>query len=126
MVLQDFAKSLKEDYVDAFPSVDIASLQVSFSDFKRDGLRLNGRAAVLTLKPVSLEYNSHNRKGTLSVRFTAGQEAEAKGWIQRNSKRLIRDKNIALTTGVLPPEANYQVIEAKTEGNVMAIEFKAK
>ena len=126
MVMQDFAKSLKEDYVDAFPSADIASLQVSFSGFKREGLRLSGRAAVLTLKPISLDYNVHTRHGKLTVRFTAGQESEAKDWIQRNIKRLIRDKNIALTTGAFPPEANYQVIEAKTEGNVMAIEFKAE
>ena len=125
-VLLDFAKSLKEDYRDAFPSADVASLEVSFSGFKREGLRLSGHAAVLTLKPISLDYNAHTRSGKLSVRFTAGQESEAKVWIQRNIKRLIRDKNIALTTGAFPPEANYQVIEAKTEGNVMAIEFKAE
>ena len=125
-VLLDFAKSLKEDYRDAFPSVDMASLEVSFSGFKREGLRLSGRAAVLTLKPISLDYNAHTRSGKLSVRFTAGQESEAKVWIQRNIKRLIRDKNIALTAGTLPPEAGYQVIEEKTEGNVMAIEFKSE
>lgn len=125
-VLQEFAKSLKEDYIDAFPSADIASLEVSFSGFKRDGLRLNGSAAVLTLKPTSLDYNVHTRHGKLTVRFTAGQESEAKVWIRRNIKRLVRDKNIALTTGTLPPEAGYQVIEEKIEGNVMAIEFKAE
>lgn len=123
MVLQDFAKSLKEDYVDAFPSVDIASLEVLFSAFKRDGLRLSGRAEVLTLKPVSLEYNSHNRKGTMSVRFAEGQVSEASTWIRRNVKTLVRDKNIALTSGSLPPEGKFEITNEKIDGNVMTIEF---
>lgn len=123
MVLQDFAKSLKEDYVDAFPSVDIASLQVSFSGFKRGALRLSGRAAVLTLKPVSLEYNSHNRKGIMSVRFAEGQVSEASTWIRRNIKTLVRDKNIALTSGSLPPEGKFAITNEKIDGNVMTIEF---
>ena len=112
-VLLDFAKSLKEDYRDAFPSVDMASLEVSFSGFKRDGLRLNGSAAVLTLKPVSLEYNSHNRKGTMSVRFAEGQVSEASAWIRRNVKTLVRDKNIALTSGSLPPEGKFAITNEK-------------
>lgn len=122
-VLQDFAKSLKEDYVDAFPSADIASLEVSFSGFKRDGLRLNGTAAVLTLKPISLEYNPHNRKGSMSVRFAEGQVSEASAWIRRNIKTLVRDKNIALTSGSLPSEGKFAITNEKIDGNVMTIEF---
>lgn len=123
MVMQDFAKSLKEDYRDAFPSADMASLKVSFSGFKRNGLRLNGSAAVLTLKPVSLEYNSHNRKGTMSVRFAEGQVSEASTWIRRNVKTLVRDKNIALTSGSLPSEGKFEITNEKIDGNVMTIEF---
>lgn len=122
-VLLDFAKSLKEDYRDAFPSADMASLKVSFSGFKRNGLRLSGSAAVLTLKPVSLEYNSHNRKGTMSVRFAEGQVSETSTWIRRNIKTLVRDKNIALTSGSLPPEGKFAITNEKIDGNVMTIEF---
>ena len=122
-VLLDFAKSLKEDYRDAFPSVDMASLEVSFSGFKREGLRLSGSAAVLTLKPVSLEYNPHNRRGTMSVRFAEGQVSEASAWIRRNVKTLVRDKNIALTSGSLPPEGKFAITNEKNDGNVMTIEF---
>lgn len=122
-VLLDFAKSLKEDYRDAFPSADMASLKVSFSGFKRNGLRLSGSAAVLTLKPVSLEYNSHNRRGTMSVRFAEGQVSEASTWIRRNIKMLVRDKNIALTSGSLPPEGKFAITNEKIDGNVMTIEF---
>ena len=122
-VLQEFAKSLKEDYIDVFPSADIASLEVLFSGFKRDGLRLSGSASVLTLKPISLEYNSHNRKGIMSVRFTEGQSPEASAWIRRNVKTLVRDKNIALTSGSLPLEGKFAITNEKNDGNVMTIEF---
>ena len=122
-VLLDFAKSLKEDYRDAFPSADVASLEVSFSGFKREGLRLSGHAAVLTLKPVSLEYNPHNRRGTMSVRFAEGQVSEASAWIRRNVKTLVRDKNIALTSGSLPPQGKFAITNEKNDGNVMTIEF---
>lgn len=125
-VLQEFAKSLKEDYIDAFPSADSASLEVSFSGFKRDGLRLSGSAAVLTLKPISLEYNSHNRKGIMSVRFAEGQSSEASAWIRRNIKTLVRDKNVALTNGSRPSEGKFIIINERISGNVMTIEFKAE
>ena len=125
-VLQEFAKSLKEDYIDAFPSADIASLEVLFSGFKRDGLRLSGSAAVLTLKPISFEYNSHNRIGTMSVRFVKGQSSEASVWIRRNIKTLVRDKNVALTNGSRPLEGKFIIINEKINGNVMTIEFKAE
>ncbi|MBR3776140.1 MAG: hypothetical protein IKL02_00895 [Kiritimatiellae bacterium] len=125
-VLLDFAKSLKEDYRDAFPSADMTSLKVSFSGFKRDGLRLSGSAAVLTLKPISLEYNSHNRKGTMSVRFVEGQSSEVSTWIRRNIKTLVRDKNVALTNGSRPSEGKFIIINESISGNVMTIEFKAE
>ena len=125
-VLQEFAKSLKEDYIDAFPSADSASLEVSFSGFKRDGLRLSGSAAVLTLKPISLEYNSYNRKGIMSVRFAEGQSSEASAWIRRNIKTLVQDKNVALTNGSRPLEGKFIIINEKINGNVMTIEFKAE
>lgn len=125
-VLQEFAKSLKEDYIDTFPSADSASLEVSFSGFKRDGLRLSGSAAVLTLKPISLEYNSHNRIGTMSVRFVEGQSSEASAWIRRNIKTLVRDKNVALTNGSRPSEGKFIIINESISGNVMTIEFKAE
>lgn len=104
----------------------MASLKVFFSRFKRDGLRLSGSAAVLTLKPISLEYNSHNRKGTMSVRFVEGQSSEASTWIRRNIKTLVRDKNVALTNGSRPSEGKFIIINESISGNVMTIAFKAE
>ena len=125
-VLVDFMKSVKEEYLDAFPGADAASLEVVFSSLKRDGLRLSGRATVLTIKPISLAYDANTRRGKLSVKFNAGQAKEARDWIRRNIKALVRDKNIALVTGQLPPEAVYSSLGEKIVGNVMEIEFRTE
>ena len=126
-VLQDFMKSIKEEYLDTYPSADVASLVVSFSGLKREGVRISGRAAVLTIKPLSLTYDVHTRRGRLAVKFNAGQAEEAKAWARRNIETLARDKNIALTTGVIPPAAKFYLgREELKDGNVLEIEFKTE
>lgn len=125
-VLQDFSKSVKDEYLDTFPSADVASLVVSFSGLKREGLRISGRAAVLTIKPTSLTYDANTRRGKMAVKFGVGQAEEARAWIHRNIKTLARDKNIALTTGQVPPAATYYSLGEKVEGNIMEIEFKTE
>ena len=125
-VLHEFMKSVKEDYLDTFPNADAASLSVAFSNLKIEGRRIGGRAAVLTVKPLSLTYDATARRGKLSVRFNPGQADEARAWIRRNVKALARDKNIALITGRLPPEATFHTLGEKIDGNVMEIEFKTE
>ena len=51
---------------------------------------------------------------------------EARAWIRKNIETLARDKNIALTTGQLPPEATYYSLGEKIVGNVMEIEFRTE
>ena len=125
-VLHEFKESIKDDYLDAFPGVESESLSVAIPDYKVEGLNIRGRAVVLTIKPLYLTYNPHTRRGRLSVRFNVGQTEEARAWIRKNIKALARDKNIALVTGQLPPEANYYLFDEKINGNVMEIEFKTE
>ena len=91
-----------------------------------NGKMITGRAAVLTIKPTSLTYDANTRRGKMAVKFGVGQAEEARAWIHRNIKTLARDKNIALTTGQLPPEATYYPLGEKVDGNVMEIEFKTE
>lgn len=126
-VLHEFAKSLKEEYLDAVRGSEAAALTVAFSGLKRDGLRISGQAFVLTLKPLSLEYDASTRRGKLSVRFNNGQEAAAREWIRKNISALARDKNIALVSGEIPPVANFFVLcEIVKDGNVLEVEFKTE
>lgn len=126
-VLDEFAKSLKEEYLDAVRGSKAAALTVAFSGLKRDGVRISGQAFVLTLKPLSLEYDANSRMGKLSVRFNDGQEEEARTWIHKNVATMARDKNIALVTGEIPPAANFFVLrETVKDGNKLEVEFKTE
>ena len=105
----------------------IARLVVDFSNVKVDGRRIEGRATMLSIKPVSLTYDATKRRGKLSVQFNQGQvEEAARTWIRRNIETLARDKNIQLTTDERPPAGRFYSLGEKTEGNVMEIEFKTE
>ena len=126
-VLSEFAESVKEEYKDLFPGTDVASLSVAFSDLKIEGERIGGYAVVLTIKPLSLMYDPRTRRGKVSVRFNPGQYKEAREWIHRNIETLARDKNIALTTGQLPPAAKFYLgREELKDGNILEIGFKTE
>ena len=125
-ILRELTVSVKDNYLDAHQNADMASLEVSIPHLKVDGLRIEGRATVLTIKPSSLFYDANTRRGKLSVRFNAGQVEEARAWIRKNIETLARDKNIALTTGELPPKATYYSLGEKIDGNVMEIEFRTE
>ena len=126
-ILKEFAKSVKEEYLDTFPNVDLASLSVAFPNVKVDGLRISGRAVVLTVKPIALAYDSNTRHGKLSVRFNAGMLEEARAFILKNIEALARDKNIALVTGEVPPAAAFYVLgESLKDDNLIEVEFKTE
>lgn len=125
-VLQEFGETLKKEYVYSVPGAKQMPLAVNYTDVKIDGKLIQGRAIVFAMSIVSLSYDANTRRGKLSVRFNAGQAEEARTWIRKNIETLARDKNIALTTGTLPPEATYYSLGEKIDGNVMEIEFKTE
>ncbi len=125
-VTQEFSKSVKESYVNTYPGAKENSLVVDFSSVKVDGRRIEGRATVLSIKPLSLTYDATSRRGKLSVRFNPGQEEATRTWIRRNLEALARDKNIQLTTDERPPAGHFYSLGEKIEGNVMEIEFRTE
>lgn len=125
-VMEEFSKSVKEDYLDTYPTAKETSLVVEFSNVNVDDRRIQGRATVLAMKPLSLSYDPNTRRGKLSVRFNPGQEAAARAWISRNLETMARDKNIMLVTGQQPPAGNYYSLDESIKDNVMEIEFKTE
>jgi len=126
-ILREFMDSVKEDYLDAHQNADAASLMVSFSNLNVNGRRIEGCASVLTIKPLSLSYDTNTRLGKMSVRFSPGQADEARSWIRKNIETLARDKNIALVTGEIPPAAKFYLgREELKDGNILEIEFKTE
>lgn len=126
IVQRDFRKSVEEDYIRTYGPIDCA-VRVDFSELKQVERRIEGVAIVLTIKPLSLSYDNQSRRGTVTVRFGVNQYEEARDWARRNIETLARDKNIALVTGQLPPEARYYSLGEKLkDGNVLEIEFKTE
>ena len=120
-----FAEEIRVAYQSENPGSDASALRVAVQPQLVNG-RIEGRAEVLTITPLSLVYDANTRHGKLSARFNAGQAEEARIWIRKNIETLARDKNIAITTGTLPPEATYYSLGERIEENVMEIEFKTE
>ena len=120
-----FAHEVRNAYKMEYPNADVSTLRIAVQPQLVSG-RIQGRAVVLTIVPVSLSYDVTTRRGRLSVKFNAGQMAEARAWIRKNIKTLARDKNIALVTGQLPPAATYYSLGEKIDGDVMEVEFKTE
>lgn len=125
-VMLDFSKSIVEDYADTFPHAKKEFLRVAFSDVAISGVKISGKASVLTITPLSLTYDANTRQGKLSVRYNSGQVAEARKWILENLETLARDKNIMLTTGTLPPQGEFLIRNETADGNKLEIEFKTE
>ena len=103
------------------------SLFVDFPAYQQKEGRIEGRAVVLTISVASLTYDPNTRTGRLAVKVNANQYEEARKWIRKNIETLARDKNIALTTGEIPPAAKFYLgREELKDGNVLEIEFKTE
>ena len=120
-----FMREVLDAYRSEFPNADVSTLRVYVLPRLVDG-RIEGRAAVLTITPVSLSYDANTRRGKLSIRFNPGQYEEARAWARKNIETLARDKNIVLVTGQIPPDAKYYSLGEKIDGNVMEIEFRTE
>jgi hypothetical protein len=121
-----FAREVLDVYMAEYPNADVSTLRVYVLPRLSHG-RIEGRAKVLTIKPLSLSYDAATRRGKLSVRFNDGQMESARAWIRKNVETLARDKNIALVTGEIPPAAKFYLgREELKDGNVLEIEFKTE
>ncbi len=74
-----------------------------------------------------MNYDPDTRKGCIAVEFAKGHYAEARLWARGNIETLVRDKNVALVTGVVPSEAKFYLgAERVRDGNILEIEFETE
>ena len=127
-VQREFREAVKEDYLETFPSARASTLVVDFTEYRLVDGRLEGRAVVLTLRVVSLDYDAATRCGSMSVKIAASQYAEARRWIRENIETLARDKNIALVTGECPPTSKFYLGDETFDEATctLKIEFKTE
>jgi len=121
-----FANEVRTAYLMEYPNAEASALRVAVQPRLSNG-RIVGRAEVLTIAPVSLSYSASARRGRLAVRFNQNQFEKAREWVRRNIETLARDKNIALVTGEIPPDAKFYLLDEELkDGNILEIEFKTE
>ena len=126
-IQKEFRDAIKRDYAESFPGVKLDSLFVDFPEYKLNNDKIEGRAVVLLISIIAITYDPNTRTGKLAVKVNANQYEEARKWIRKNIEALARDKNIALTTGEIPPAAKFYLgREELKDGNVLEIEFKTE
>ena len=128
-IQREFEDEIRQFYCLRYPRADARSLVFDFKPALKNG-RITGQVEVLTITPVSLVYDPNTRRGKLAVKvvkMTEEQFETARAWIRKNIETLARDKNIALTTGEIPPAAKFYLgREELKDGNVLEIEFKTE
>ncbi len=122
-VQHEFRSMLLEEAARTFDG-DFSTLFVEFPAFNLKGKIVEGRAVVLTMKPLSLAYNPETRRGSISISLAANQFDVARRLVRKNIEALARNSNIVVEEGKLPPAAKFYLgREIVKDGNTLEVEF---
>ena len=125
-ILTDFKVAIIEDYSESYSDVDISTLYVNFPKCEQHGGMLEVQSEVLAITVTSFAYSTQTREGRIVVKFNAEQVEEARRYVRRNISAIARDKNIALITGEVPPEATISIVKDEVgANNTLEVVFKA-
>lgn len=125
-IKRELRQSILEDYRMAFGSRNGISLQADFPEFSISKNRIVGKAVIMQLSVQSLTYDADHSKGVIRVKMGAYSFEEVRRIVRRNIENIVRDKNIALATGEIPPETRFCIgNERVTDEGIMEIEFEA-
>lgn len=120
----ELRRAVAADYAAAYGGGDI---RVDFPEFSMKGAVVEGRAEVMRISVKSLTYDAVLHKGVISVRIGANRFEDARKWVRKNIETLAADKNVALTTGQIPPDARFFLgAERILDGGVLEIEFETE
>lgn len=123
-----FRDALRAQYSYAHPDVNPRYLTVDFLEYSLRKGRIEGRAAILTISPKYLSYDSASRKGRMGVVIGANQFKEVRRWMRKNIEAVATQSNIAVKNGdALPLGARFYIErESLNEDGVYEIEFKTE
>lgn len=98
-------------------------MRVDFLEYNINENVISGRAVVIVLNVLAIEYDPHSRRGKIKARIVPAQLEMARSYLKRNLSVIVRDKNIALEVGRLPPEARFYSLAEDMKGDVLEVEF---
>lgn len=123
-------KELRQTFIDDYRATygvkSGVSLQVDFPEYSIAKDKISGKSVVMQLTVLSLEYNAERSTGVIRVKMGAYSFEEVRRIVRRNIENIVRDKNIALSTGEIPPETRFCIGNERVTGEgIMEIEFEA-
>lgn len=126
-VKNELRASVEDDYRSACGGARGESVQVDFPQFSAKNSIVEGRAEVTRIGVNSLTYDAQTQKGVISVRIGSRSFEDTRAWVRKNIETIVRDKNIALTTGKVPQDKRFFLgAERVLPGNILEIEFETE
>ena len=125
-IKRELRSTIAADYVGAHGG-HLSDVRIDFPDFSLNDGIIEGRAAVMCIEVMSLQYDPEAQKGVIAIKIGYSRFEDARAWVRKNIETLARDKNVALTTGQIPSAARFYLgAERVKEGNVLEIEFETE
>ena len=118
--------TIRHDFAASYPSVNRTVLAVDFVEYEfADGV-IKGVADVLPLNILSYNYDKYTRKGCMRIKVRTNHFNAARQYVRQNVESIVRDKNIALIVGEIPPNARFYLLDESVDDGVLVINFKAE
>ena len=117
---------IRDDFAASYPSVNRAVLVVDFMKYEIDDSFLKGTASVLPLEVHAFDYDKNTRKGRMKIHVEATLLQDARTYCRRNIESIVRDKNVALVSGVIPPSARFELLDETVKDGILEIVFQAE
>lgn len=123
-------KELRQTFIDDYRATygvkSGVSLQVDFPEYSIAKDKITGKSVIMQLTVLSLKYNAERSTGVIRVKMGAYSFEDVRRIVRRNIENIVRDKNIALSTGEIPPETRFSIGDERVTGDgIMEIEFEA-
>ena len=125
-IQQELREMIRNDFSASFPAANRAVLVVDFTKYALVDGELRGTASVLPMDVVSFDYDKHTRKGRMKIRVEAALLEDARTYCRRSIESIVRDKNIALQAGEVPPAAQFTLRDETVKDGLLEITFKAE
>ena len=126
----DVKRMIREDFAKRHPGTGIQYVREMVEwETEEDGAILVYRGWAFSARPVSdgWTYDDGSRRGTVRLRISEGMPPdEAKRWARENIEAIVKEKNVALEAGTVPPSgAMYRSLGETLEDGVLTVEFEA-
>ena len=118
--------TIRHDFTASYPSANRTVLAVDFTQYEFENGSIKGSATVLPLNILAFSYDKHTRTGSMRIKVRADQFKAARQYVIQNIESVVRDKNIALIVGELPPDARFYLLDESLDNDVLVINFKTE